>query len=99
MVTLYCVVHGPAYERYAEQLRLDVARWFMPGEDELQFLTLPGRPGPRGHNWPYVSATRYRVLLDHLDRVRGDHVFHKRAIGLLDLHDASDDREPFVALV
>ena len=73
MVTLYCVVHGPAYERYSEQLRLDVAHWFLPGESE--FVVLPGRPGPRGHNWPYVSATRYRVLLDHLQQIRGDHVF------------------------
>ncbi len=73
MVTLYCVVHGAAYERYAAQLRQDAERWFLPGESE--FLVLPGTPGPKGDNWPYVSATRYRVLLNHLAYVRGDWIF------------------------
>jgi hypothetical protein len=76
MVTLYAVVHGAVFERFAEQLREDAARWFLPGESE--FLVLPGRPGPRDPNdphWSHVSATRYRVLLDHLPYVRGEHVF------------------------
>lgn len=73
MVTLYCVVHGAAYQRYADQLRPDVFEHFLPGESE--FYVLPGRPGPQGHNWPYVSATRYRVALDHWELFTGDHVF------------------------
>lgn len=73
MVTLYCVVHGRAYERYANDLAADAERFFLPGESE--FVLLPGRPGPRGDNWPYVSATRYRVLLDHFEFIRGDWIF------------------------
>lgn len=73
LVTLYCIAHGDAYKRYAEQLRQDVLHWFLPGESE--FFILPGIPGERGHNWPYVSATRYRVLLNYLHLMSGEYLF------------------------
>lgn len=72
-VTLYLVVHGEAYERYAQQLLKDAAKHFLPGESET--VVLPGRPGANGDNWPHVSATRYRVALDNLDKLRGDWIF------------------------
>jgi hypothetical protein len=73
MVTLYCVVHGAVYERYAARLRADALRFFLPGESE--FVLLPGRPAARSDGWSHVSATRYRVLLDHLPLIHGDWIF------------------------
>lgn len=74
MVTLYCVVHGAAYERYAAQLLEDVRRHFRPAEN-VEWVVLPGKPEPNGDGWPSVSATRYRVALEHWPLLRGDHIF------------------------
>lgn len=76
-MTLYVVVHGPVFERYARQLLEDARRWFLPGEAEL--VVLPGRPSPDGRRpsglFSHVSATRYNVAVEHADRLRGEWLF------------------------
>ncbi len=71
--TLYTVVHGEAYERYAAQLEEDAAQYFLPGRSE--FVVLPGITGPGSSAWPHVSATRYRAALNHLDQLKGEWIF------------------------
>lgn len=73
-VTLYTVVHGSAYERYAADLMADAFKFFHP-TGNVRMVKLRGRPGPRGDNWPYVSATRYRVALDNFDALDADYIF------------------------
>lgn len=67
-VSLVCVVHGPIYERYAADFLADAQRNFLPGKAEIK--QLPGRAG-----WPYGSASRWGVLLEHFERLRGEHIF------------------------
>jgi hypothetical protein len=67
-VTLACVVSGPVFERYAAVLQEDAARNFLPGRSE--FVILPGLTG-----WPQASSQRRQVLLDHWDKLAGEHVF------------------------
>lgn len=73
LVTLYCVVHGEVYERYAEQFLEDAHAFFMPGYAEI--VVLPGRPADGGSDWSHVSSTRYRVALENLDKLRGQWIF------------------------
>jgi hypothetical protein len=68
VVSLVCIVHGDIYERYAADLLRDAQTNFLPGKSEIK--QLPGRAG-----WPYGSASRYGVLLEHFDRLHGDHIF------------------------
>jgi hypothetical protein len=72
-VTLYTIAHGAAYDIYANNVLADAGTFFFGGDCEL--LKLPGYPGPKGDNWPYVSARRYKVLLDHLSYAHGDYIF------------------------
>lgn len=68
-VTLYCVVRGPIYERYWGQLWKDAHdQWFPAGPREI--VRLPGRAG-----WPYGSASRYGVALEHRHLLTGQYVF------------------------
>ncbi len=73
LVTLYCIVEGPIYERYFEQLHADALQHFLPGECEI--VALPGRRGNGGPDWSHISSTRYRVALEHADRLHGEHLF------------------------
>ena len=77
LATLYVVVHGGSYEHYAWTFREDALTHFLPGECE--YVVLPGRPAPEQlvapETFSHVSATRYRVALDHLDELRGDYIF------------------------
>ncbi len=75
LVTLYCVVSGSVYERYAEQLLQDAQEHWFPGVSEL--VVLPGSPARRDTPalWSHVSATRYSVALNHLEHLRGEWIF------------------------
>ena len=75
LVSLCVVVHGEAYARYAASLVADARAFFLPGEAEV--VILPGKTGASlgGARWSYTSATRARVILDHLEHVRGDWIF------------------------
>ena len=68
LVTLYCVVHGPVYERYASVLIPQAQELFLPGQ--AQIVVLPGNGG-----WPHGSASRYQVCLDHQDQLEGEWLF------------------------
>lgn len=87
LVTLYLVVHGPIYERYAAQLLEDAAAFWFP-DDHTEIVILPGSPKsayawPMGERWPalwsHVSATRYQVALDNWQRLRGQYIFQMDA--------------------
>lgn len=67
-VTLYCVVHGPIYERYAAELIPQAQELFLPERAEV--VVLPGNGG-----WPHGSASRYQVCLDHADELVGKWLF------------------------
>lgn len=69
LVTVYVVVHGPIYERYADALLPQLHDLFMPSV-EPQIVVLPGNGG-----WPHGSASRYQVALDHADELEGDWIF------------------------
>lgn len=69
LVSLYCVVLGDVYERYAARLAADAREWFLPGAAE--FVVLEGEAG----RWPHTSASRYKVALDRRERLRGEWVF------------------------
>lgn len=73
LVTLYCVVHGDVYERYAEQFLEDAHEFFLPGKAEI--VVLPGRAADGDADWSHVSSTRYRVALENLDKLRGEWIF------------------------
>ena len=77
MVTLYCIVEGPIYERYWQMLERDAQTYFFPGEAQL--VRLPGIPrGPERDTppqWSHISATRYEVALANLDKLGGDYIF------------------------
>ncbi len=67
-VSLYCVVHGPIYEAYADVLIPQARELFLPHRAEV--VVLPGNGG-----WPHGSASRYQVCLDHQDELAGDWLF------------------------
>lgn len=69
LVTLYLIVHGPIYERYAQVLLEDIDRNWFPN-DRTEVVVLPGNGG-----WPHGSASRYQVALDNEDRLRGEWIF------------------------
>lgn len=77
LVSLYCIVQGPIYQRYWTQLLLDAQRYFLPGEAEIVQLPgivrAPDKVAPP--LWSHVSATRYEVALQHLDYLRGEYIF------------------------
>lgn len=70
IVTLYCCVGGPVYERYWKQLEADARANFHPSDD-VQIVKLPAREGA----WPRGSACRYGVALEHLKQLKGDYIF------------------------
>lgn len=70
--TVYVVVHGDLYQRYADVLIPQLQERFMPGDSEV--LVLPGNGG-----WPNGSASRYQVALDYQHRLRGDWIFQMDA--------------------
>lgn len=67
-VSLVCVVGGPIYERYFTQFLNDASELFLPGL--TQIVKLPARGG-----WPYASASRYGVILEHWHEIHGSHIF------------------------
>ncbi len=67
LITVYTVVHGDIYQRYADQLCADCREHFPAG---TQVLQLPGRPG-----WPATSAKRYETALEHWDFLEGEWIF------------------------
>jgi hypothetical protein len=69
VTTLIVVVYGAIYERYAADLLADADALFNPTED-IQIITLPGEAG-----WPNASACRYRIILQHTQRLRGDYLY------------------------
>lgn len=73
LVTLYCVVAGEIYERYADDFLADACEFFLPEDTEL--VVLPGKVADGGADWSYTSATRYRVMLEHPPEIRGDWIF------------------------
>lgn len=68
IASLVIVVHGDIYRRYADQLIKDAREHFLPGESEI--VVLPGEPG-----WPHASGCRYKVILEHLPWIDGEHIF------------------------
>jgi hypothetical protein len=68
LVSVYVVVRGPVYERYAATLVPQLEDLFLPGETEV--VVLAGAPG-----WPNGSASRYQVALENIDRLSGDWIF------------------------
>lgn len=70
LVTLYCCVGGPIYERYWANLATDAFLHFWPSAD-VSIVKLPARQGP----WPRGSACRYGVGLENLDKLAGDFIF------------------------
>lgn len=70
LVTLYCCVRGPVYERYWHQLEQDARRFFEPSA-VVEIVKLPSREGA----WPRGSACRYGVMLENLELITGDFIF------------------------
>lgn len=70
LVTLYCCVRGPVYERYWDRLQADAREHFGPSA-LVEVVKLPARAGA----WPRGSACRYGVALEHLHLLRGEHIF------------------------
>jgi hypothetical protein len=90
-VCLIAVVHGSAYEAYAERLFESARRLFRPTGD-VEFMTLPGAPG-----WPEATLFRHHVLAHHLPELRHDFVFMVDADMLVESPIGPEILAPLVA--
>lgn len=80
LVSLCVIAEGETYQRYAAQFMQDAERFFLPGE-QRELVVLRGKTDGRlgGTAWSYTSATRPRVILDSLERIRGEWIFQADA--------------------
>jgi hypothetical protein len=75
LCSVYVVVSGEVYKRYAWRLVRDLVERWLPGRTEIVILPGATMAGGGGWTWTHVSATRYRVALENRARLRGEYVF------------------------
>lgn len=68
-VALVVFAWGDDFKAYAGELVRSARQHWFPDQDRRLYL-LEGEPG-----WPNASACRYRLLLERLHRIEGDHLF------------------------